>query len=53
MNIKEQAKNEEIKPAEEKLADLPAIENQSEETRGAGVPNGRLYVATDAGVFVG
>ena len=51
--MKEQTKNEEIKLAEEKLADLPVSENQAEETKGAGAPNGKLYVATDVGVFVG
>lgn len=53
MEMKDNIKNEEIKLAEEKLADLPVIENQSEETKGAGAPNGKLYVATNAGVFVG
>jgi hypothetical protein len=53
MEIKDTARNEAIKPAEQKLEDLPVIEEQAEETKGAGAPNGKLYVATDVGVFVG
>jgi hypothetical protein len=53
MEIKEKVKNEQIKQADEKLADLPVIEEQAEETKGAGAPQGRLYLGTDAGVFVG
>ena len=52
MEIKEKVKTEQIKEAEEKLADLPLVEEQSEETKGAGAPNGRLYVGTNQGVFV-
>ena len=53
MEIKEKVRNEQIKQPDEKLADLPVIEGQAEETKGAGAPNGKLYVATDVGVFVG
>lgn len=52
MDIKEKVKNEQIKQADEKLADLPVVEEQSEDTKGAGAPQGRLYLGTDVGVFV-
>ena len=51
MEIKEKVKNEQIKQ-DEKLVDLPLVEEQSEDTKGAGAPNGRLYVGTNQGVFV-
>ena len=45
--------NEKVKPeAEENLEDLSVTEDQSEQTKGAGAPSGRIYVATDTGVFV-
>jgi hypothetical protein len=53
MQIKDTTKNEEIKPVDPTLEDLPVVEEQSEVTKGAGAPNGRLYLGTDQGVFVG
>ena len=52
MEIKEKVKNEQIKQAEEKLEDLPVVDEQAEETKGAGTATGKLYVATNVGVFV-
>jgi hypothetical protein len=51
MEIKENLKNEEIKLAEEKLVDLPVVEEQADETKGAGTATGKLYVATNVGVL--
>lgn len=53
MQIKDKTKIEEIKPLDQTLEDLPVVEEQSEDTKGAGAPNGRLYLGTDQGVFVG
>lgn len=53
MQIKDKTRNEEIKPVDQPLEDLPVVEEQSEDTKGAGAPNGRLYLGTDQGVFVG
>jgi hypothetical protein len=53
MQIKDTTKNEEIKSVDQTLEDLPVVEEQSEDTKGAGAPNGRLYLGTDQGVFVG
>lgn len=52
MEIQDKAKHEATKLAEEKLEDLPVGGEQAEETKGAGVPNGRLYVGTEVGVYV-
>ena len=52
MEMKDKVKNEEIKLAEETLEDLPIIDQQAEETNGAGTATGKLYVATNVGVFV-
>ena len=48
MELKEEA----IKLPEEKLEDLPVDEEQAEETTGAGAATGKIYVATNLGVFV-
>ncbi len=53
MQIKDTIKNDEIKPVDQTLEDLPVVEEKSEDTKGAGTPNGRLYLATEVGVFVG
>ena len=52
MEIKDKVKNEETNLAERKLEDLPVTEEQAEETKGAGAPTGRVFVATDVGVYV-
>lgn len=46
--------NRETNCAEAKLEDLPVVEEQAEESKGAGLgaPNGKVYVATNTGVFV-
>ena len=53
MQLKDKIKNEEINAVDQTLEDLPVVEEQSEDTKGAGAPNGRLYLGTDQGVFVG
>lgn len=53
MQINDKTRNEEIKPVDQPLEDLPVAKEQSEDTKGAGAPNGRLYLGTDQGVFVG
>jgi hypothetical protein len=53
VELKEKVKNEAIKLAGEKLKDLPVIEEQAEETKGAGEAMTRLLVGTDQGAFVG
>lgn len=52
MEVKEKVKNEGTNPAEAKLEDLPVVEERAEETKGAGTATGRMYVATNVGVFV-
>ena len=49
-----ESNNRETNCAESKLEDLPVVEEQAEETKGAGLgaPNGKVYVATNTGVFV-
>lgn len=48
----EEPNNKESNFAEANVEDLPVNEEQAEETKGAGAPQGRLYVATDVGVYV-
>ena len=52
MEIKEKLKDDEITFADEKLEDLPVNEEQAAGTKGAGAATGKVYVATDVGVFV-
>jgi hypothetical protein len=52
MEVNDNPPTEGIGPQDEKLGDLPVADEQSAETRGGGAPNGKLYVATDVGVFV-
>src|SRR5512143_1073494 len=51
METKEKLKDNEITLAEEKLEDLPVDEEHDAATKGAGTATGRVYVATDVGVF--
>lgn len=49
-----ESNNGETTCAEANLEDLPINQEQGEETKGAGLgaPNGKIYVATNTGVFV-
>jgi hypothetical protein len=52
MNAQDHIKNDEIDLQADALNDLPVTDEQANQTRaGAGAPNGKLYVATNVGVF--
>jgi hypothetical protein len=44
--------NDESRPQAEALTDLPVTDEQAGRTTAGGTPAGRLYVATQTGVFV-
>jgi hypothetical protein len=52
MNAQENIKNEESNLESDALTELPVTEEQANQTKaGAAQPNGRLFLATDVGVF--
>lgn len=52
MKTKQKEKNDVSTPQADALTDLPVTDGQANQTRaGASPPNGKIYVATNVGVF--
>ena len=52
MEVIEKVNNEAIKPADEKLEDLPITAEQAEETKGSGDGRTRLLFGNEQGLYV-
>ena len=51
MNTHEHSKNDEIDLPTAHLLDLPITDDQANHTKAGGQPSGRLYVATNVGIY--
>jgi hypothetical protein len=52
MKAQENIKNDEINVQADALTDLPVADEQADRATGGGAASGRIYVATEVGVFV-